>query len=142
MNGCFFSFFCKSFDCSSLYILQVWLIEVNINPAMQTNCDTLKQILPGLIEETLGKSMTDILSLVQSGYLRLSGNWTDIVQLFPYILDSHYQAWLYRTFCQTYSQPLACMYLNVKSWFIHYKMKSPLNLGGLCTIEIHHCHDQ
>ena len=88
MNGCFFSFFCKSFDCSSLYILQVWLIEVNINPAMQTNCDTLKQILPGLIEETLGKSMTDILSLVQSGYLRLSGNWTDIVQLFPYILDS------------------------------------------------------
>lgn len=33
---------------------QVWLIEVNINPAMHTNCDTLSAIVPAVLEETLG----------------------------------------------------------------------------------------
>ena len=32
----------------------MWLIEVNINPAMSTNCDTLRAITPNIIEETLG----------------------------------------------------------------------------------------
>ena len=35
---------------------QVWLIEVNVNPAMHTNCDTFKALVPGVIEETLGKT--------------------------------------------------------------------------------------
>lgn len=37
---------------------QVWLIEVNINPAMHTNCDTLLSIIPPVIEETLGENLT------------------------------------------------------------------------------------
>lgn len=35
--------------------MQVWLIEVNVNPAMHTNCDTLSSIVPPVIEETLGE---------------------------------------------------------------------------------------
>lgn len=38
----------------SLTFIQVWLIEVNINPAMHTNCETLRTIIPTIIEETLG----------------------------------------------------------------------------------------
>lgn len=33
--------------------LNVWLIEMNINPALHTNCDTLSAISPLVIEETL-----------------------------------------------------------------------------------------
>eukprot|EP00731_Ephydatia_muelleri_P015289 Em0008g1009a len=36
-------------------VLTVWLIEVNINPAMHTNCETLKNMIPHIVEETLGK---------------------------------------------------------------------------------------
>ncbi|XP_003385337.1 PREDICTED: protein polyglycylase TTLL10-like [Amphimedon queenslandica] len=35
----------------------LWLIEVNINPALHTNCETLKQIIPDVIEETLGMAV-------------------------------------------------------------------------------------
>ena len=40
---------------NSFVSLQVWLIEVNVNPAMHTNCDTLAAIIPPLLEETLGE---------------------------------------------------------------------------------------
>ena len=33
---------------------QVWLIEVNVNPAMHTNCATLQSLMPPLVTETLG----------------------------------------------------------------------------------------
>ena len=35
---------------------QVWLIEVNVNPAMHTTCDPLRALLPGVIQETLGET--------------------------------------------------------------------------------------
>lgn len=34
--------------------LNVWLLEVNTNPAMHTNCAVLEGILPNMIDETLG----------------------------------------------------------------------------------------
>ena len=34
--------------------MQVWLIEVNVNPAMHTNCATLQALVPPLLSETLG----------------------------------------------------------------------------------------
>jgi hypothetical protein len=37
--------------------LHVWLIEVNINPAMHVNCDTLQRIIPETIEETLSMAV-------------------------------------------------------------------------------------
>lgn len=33
--------------------MKVWLIEVNINPALFTNCNVLKSVLPPMIKETL-----------------------------------------------------------------------------------------
>ena len=39
----------------SFSLSQLWLIEVNVNPALHTNCETLKQIIPDTIEETLGQ---------------------------------------------------------------------------------------
>lgn len=37
--------------------MKVWLIEVNINPALHTNCNGLKQVIPPLVTETLRKLM-------------------------------------------------------------------------------------
>lgn len=37
-----------------LILFQLWLIEVNVNPALHTNCSALERLLPGLVEETLG----------------------------------------------------------------------------------------
>ena len=34
---------------------QVWLIEINVNPALHTNCQTLREVVPGVVEETLSK---------------------------------------------------------------------------------------
>ena len=36
--------------------MKVWLIEVNINPALHTNCVGLQQVIPPLISETLRQS--------------------------------------------------------------------------------------
>ena len=35
--------------------MKIWLIEINVNPAMHTNCDVLKEALPPILEETVGK---------------------------------------------------------------------------------------
>ena len=33
--------------------VQVWLIEINVNPALHVNCEALKEVIPGVVEETL-----------------------------------------------------------------------------------------
>lgn len=39
------------------FLLQVYLIEINVNPALHTNCEALKEVIPGVVEETLCKSV-------------------------------------------------------------------------------------
>lgn len=34
--------------------MKMWLIEINVNPAMHTNCDVLKETLPDILEQTIG----------------------------------------------------------------------------------------
>lgn len=34
---------------------QVWLLEMNSNPALHTNCEVLKKVIPGVVMETLGE---------------------------------------------------------------------------------------
>lgn len=34
---------------------QVWLLEMNSNPALHTNCEVLKEVIPGVVMETLGE---------------------------------------------------------------------------------------
>ena len=50
----FFFKFCRGISCFS-FCLQVWLLEVNINPALHTNCQVLMDLLPGVVDETLSK---------------------------------------------------------------------------------------
>lgn len=38
-----------------VFCFQVWLLEVNINPALHTNCQVLMDLLPGVVDETLSK---------------------------------------------------------------------------------------
>jgi len=33
--------------------MKIWLIEINVNPALFTNCEPLRQVLPGIVEETV-----------------------------------------------------------------------------------------
>lgn len=37
--------------------MKVWLIEVNVNPALHTNCEALREVIPGVVEETLHLSI-------------------------------------------------------------------------------------
>ena len=32
---------------------QVWLIEINVNPSLDTNCKALRQVVPQVVKETL-----------------------------------------------------------------------------------------
>ncbi|KAF7464396.1 hypothetical protein GHT09_007004 [Marmota monax] len=34
---------------------KVWLLEMNSNPALHTNCEVLKEVIPGVVMETLGE---------------------------------------------------------------------------------------
>lgn len=34
---------------------QIYLIEINVNPALHINCEALKEVIPGVVEETLCK---------------------------------------------------------------------------------------
>ena len=36
-------------------VLQVWLIEVNVNPAMHTHCRVLQDLVPRVLQSTLGR---------------------------------------------------------------------------------------
>ncbi|XP_030843027.1 probable beta-tubulin polyglutamylase [Strongylocentrotus purpuratus] len=33
--------------------MKIWLLEINVNPALHTNCEVLKELLPGVVDETL-----------------------------------------------------------------------------------------
>ncbi|XP_067658882.1 uncharacterized protein [Haliotis asinina] len=33
--------------------MKIWLIEININPCLATNCSALKEVIPGMVEETI-----------------------------------------------------------------------------------------
>lgn len=35
--------------------MKIFLIEINVNPAMHVNCDVLKETIPGILHETVGK---------------------------------------------------------------------------------------
>lgn len=37
------------------YSVQVWLLEMNCNPALHTNCEVLKDVVPKTVTETLGE---------------------------------------------------------------------------------------
>lgn len=41
-------------DCVSSW--QVWLLEMNCNPALHTNCEVLKEVVPATVVEALGQS--------------------------------------------------------------------------------------
>lgn len=34
---------------------QVWLLEMNCNPALHTNCEVLKEVIPRTVVEALGE---------------------------------------------------------------------------------------
>lgn len=34
---------------------QVWLLEMNCNPALHTNCEVLEEVVPRTVVETLGQ---------------------------------------------------------------------------------------
>lgn len=36
---------------------QVWLLEMNSNPALHTNCEVLKEVIPAVVMETLGEAL-------------------------------------------------------------------------------------
>lgn len=38
-----------------LHGLKVWLLEMNCNPALHTNCEVLKEVVPRTVVETLGE---------------------------------------------------------------------------------------
>ncbi|XP_070207310.1 protein polyglycylase TTLL10-like [Littorina saxatilis] len=37
--------------------MKVWLIEINANPALHVNCEALKEVIPGVVEETIRVSI-------------------------------------------------------------------------------------
>ena len=41
---------------TSPWLLQLWLIETNVNPALHTSTATLQQIIPSMLQETVGKN--------------------------------------------------------------------------------------
>uniref|UniRef100_A0A673TY42 Tubulin tyrosine ligase like 10 n=1 Tax=Suricata suricatta TaxID=37032 RepID=A0A673TY42_SURSU len=41
---------------------KVWLLEMNSNPALHTNCEALKEVVPGVVMETLGEARPSLLA--------------------------------------------------------------------------------
>ena len=37
--------------------MKVWLIEINVNPALTTNTNTLVQAIPPVVQESIGISL-------------------------------------------------------------------------------------
>ena len=35
--------------------MKIWLIEINVNPALMTNCSVLKELLPRVVGGTVGE---------------------------------------------------------------------------------------
>lgn len=44
--------------------MKVWLIEVNINPCLATNCSALKERVPGVVKEAIRKSLDGFIRVV------------------------------------------------------------------------------
>ena len=59
--------------------LQVWLIEINVNPALHINCSALKEVIPGVVEETLRKLSVYRLEPHLSGIFTYPDVWKQIV---------------------------------------------------------------
>ncbi|KAF7234758.1 hypothetical protein EG68_10860, partial [Paragonimus skrjabini miyazakii] len=58
---------------------QLWLLEVNSNPAMNTNCDVLKAILPNLIEKTILNHSKQFVSILKRTFKIIVSNLTDLL---------------------------------------------------------------
>ena len=59
---------------------QVWLIEINVDPALHTNCQTLREVVPGVVKETLSFHLSCLSSaLKQLFILRSNSEKTMIV---------------------------------------------------------------
>lgn len=51
--GC--SSLCRCLQTERVSSRQVWLLEMNCNPALHTNCEVLKEVVPRTVVETLGQ---------------------------------------------------------------------------------------
>lgn len=40
--------------------MKVWLIEINVNPAITCNTETLNKVIPSAVEEGIGKLLRDL----------------------------------------------------------------------------------
>uniref|UniRef100_A0A8C8ZI74 Tubulin tyrosine ligase like 10 n=1 Tax=Prolemur simus TaxID=1328070 RepID=A0A8C8ZI74_PROSS len=58
---------------------KVWLLEMNSNPALHTNCEVLKEVIPGVVVETLGEALAARLGEAGShpGEAARLGRWAD-----------------------------------------------------------------
>lgn len=45
--------------------MKVWLIEINVNPALTTNTNTLIQAIPPVVQESIGKILHSVSSLIR-----------------------------------------------------------------------------
>ena len=36
-----------------MQLLQIWLIEINVNPCLATNCGALKEAVPEVVRESI-----------------------------------------------------------------------------------------
>lgn len=91
----------------SLIFWQVWLIEVNVNPALHTNCTVLSIICPAVVQETLGKLWTEtssihFCSLICSVYCSYS-NWGSEQVSEKQITNTHFCA---KTFSYYFSEAI------------------------------------
>lgn len=46
---------CLCLQADRVLSWQVWLLEMNCNPALHTNCEVLKDVVPGTVAEALGQ---------------------------------------------------------------------------------------
>ena len=55
-NNSKFTSSCDRYVLLYPFDFQIWLIEINVNPALHTNCQVLRDMLPSMVDETLSKS--------------------------------------------------------------------------------------
>ena len=59
--------------CCPCHLLQVWLIEANVNPAMHSNCQVLQDLVPRVLQSTLGE--WGWVGLAKGGHWVSGGGW-------------------------------------------------------------------
>ena len=52
-----FNILATGFDFLIDDTFHVWLIEINVNPALACNCEGLKEVIPGIVEESINISL-------------------------------------------------------------------------------------